>query len=246
MDTAMTPEDMTPKERWLAALLPFVRTHLPPAPGRVLEIGCGPAGGFVPALRDHGYEAAGVDPAAPEGPGYHQVEFERFEAAEPVHAIVACTSLHHVADLDEVLDRAAARLVPGGVLVVVEWAYEKFDEATARWCFDRLPETGEPGWLHCHRDRWHASGEPWDAYIRGWAGEEHLYSGEAIIGALQARFRTRLRAPAPYFFTDLHRAVAEADEREAIEIGRIQATGIRYVANAPATVTRPRPRDQTP
>jgi hypothetical protein len=29
-------------------------------------------------------------------------------------------------------------LVPGGVLVVVEWAWERFDEATARWCFARL------------------------------------------------------------------------------------------------------------
>jgi hypothetical protein len=41
---------MTPDDRWLAAVWPFVRRQLPSAPARVLEVGCGPLGGFVPAL----------------------------------------------------------------------------------------------------------------------------------------------------------------------------------------------------
>ena len=43
-------------------------------------------------------------------------------------AIVACTSLHHVADLAGVLDLVAGALVPGGRAVIVEWAREQFDE----------------------------------------------------------------------------------------------------------------------
>ncbi len=39
---------MTPGERWLATLWPLVRTRLPAAPARVVEVGCGPLGGFVP------------------------------------------------------------------------------------------------------------------------------------------------------------------------------------------------------
>lgn len=128
---------MTPDERWLAAAWPFVSDQLPPAPAGVLEVGCGPLGGFVPALLGGGYEAVGVDPEAPEGPGYHQVEFERYQSPKPVECVVASTSLHHVADLDEVLDRVKTTLVADGVLVV-EWAWERFDEATARWCFARL------------------------------------------------------------------------------------------------------------
>lgn len=42
---------MTPDERWLATLWPSVRAPLPAPPARVLEIGCGPLGGFVPMLR---------------------------------------------------------------------------------------------------------------------------------------------------------------------------------------------------
>jgi SAM-dependent methyltransferase len=219
----------TAKQRWLEALWPFVRDHLPPAPSRVLEIGCGPVGGFVPVMREAGHDAIGVDPDAPSGPCYHQTEFERYEPAGPVDAVVACTSLHHVADLGHVLDRAAAALAPGGALIVVEWAHEKFDEATARWCFGRLPDGGEPGWLHDHREQWLASGRPWPAYLDEWVRREGLHRGDAIVRALQARFDTLLLTSAPYFFADLHRT-SEADEQAAADSGEIQATGIRYVA----------------
>ena len=64
---------MTLDDRWLAAVWPFARGQLPPAPARVLEVGCGSLGGFVPALLDAGYQAVGVDPEAPEGPDYQRV-----------------------------------------------------------------------------------------------------------------------------------------------------------------------------
>jgi SAM-dependent methyltransferase len=223
----------TATQRWLSALWPFVRAHLPPAPSRVLEIGCGPTGGFVPAMREHGYHAVGVDPAAPPGPGYHQREFEHHEPTGPVDAIVACTSLHHVGDLGHVLDHAAAALAPGGVLIVVEWAYEKFDEATARWCFGRLPGSGEQSWLHSHRDLWLRSDQPWHTCLDAWARRERLHSGHAIAQALMARFHTRVLTQAPYFFPDLH-LTSETDEQAAADSGEIRATGIRYVATKPA------------
>jgi hypothetical protein len=70
---------MTPDDRWLAAVWPFVRSQLPSAPATVLEVGCGPLGGVVPALLDGGYDAVGVDPEAPEGSDYKQVELERYQ-----------------------------------------------------------------------------------------------------------------------------------------------------------------------
>ena len=129
---------MTLDDPWLGAVWPFVRGQLPPAPATVLEIGCGTVGGFVPALLNAGYDAVGVDPEAPEGPDYRRIEFERYEPPQPLECVVASLSLHHVADLEEVLDRLDALLVPGGVLVVVEWAWERFDETSAQWCFARL------------------------------------------------------------------------------------------------------------
>ena len=230
----MTDADTAADRRWLAATWPFVRDHLPPPPCRVLDVGCGRLGGFVAALRADGYDAEGIDPDAPDGPHYHQVEFEAYAATQPAAAIIASTSLHHVSDLDMVVDLIAPGLKPDGVLVVVEWARERFDEATARWCFDRLAE--EPGWLHRHRDDWLTSGEAWDAYLDGWAASEGLYTGDDILRALAGRLDTRQLARGPYFFPDLS-GVTAADEQTAIDAGHIQANGIRYVGH-PLTDTQ--------
>jgi hypothetical protein len=117
------------------------------------------------------------------------------------------------------------------VLVVVEWAWERFDEATARWCLARLapPAPGEPGWLHRHQERWAASGQPWDDYCRAWAEQEGLHAGEKIMQALDARLGRQLYAEGPYFFADLA-DISEAEEQAAIDAGLIRAGGIRYAA----------------
>jgi hypothetical protein len=115
---------------------------------------------------------------------------------------------------------------------VVEWAWERFDEPTARWCFARLTPPAprvEPGWMHRHRERWAASGQPWDAYLRSWAEQEGLHPGGAILRGLDARFDRRLSVEGPYFFADLA-DTSEAEEQAAIDAGLIQAGGIRYAA----------------
>jgi len=142
---------------------------------------------------------------------------------------VACTSLHHVADLAEVLDLVHAALAPGGVAVVVEWARERFDEATARWCFGRLPEPGgDPGWLHSLHAEWRGSGQPWDAYLRSWAQAERLHAGLDIVNGLDARFDREALGFGPYYFADLA-GTSEADEQAAIDGGLIKANRIQYL-----------------
>jgi len=220
---------VTPDEQWLAAVWPFVRAQLPAPPAPVVEIGCGPFGGFVPMLRRDGYPAIGVDPEAPDGPWFGQVEFEDYALSEPAGAVVACTSLHHVGDLGHVLDLVGAALVPGGLLVVVEWARERFDEATARWCFERLPlPSGDPGWLQQRRDHWRESGQLWTSYCRSWAEQEGLHAGQDIVRELDVRFHRHSLVCGPYFFADLA-GVSEVDEQAAIDAGQIQANRIQYV-----------------
>jgi SAM-dependent methyltransferase len=219
---------VTSGERWLAANWPFVRAWLPAAPARVLEIGCGPLGGFVSMMEAAGYQVTGVDPEAPPGPSYRQAEFERHAVPDWLDAIVACTSLHHVADLAAVLDLAAQALVPGGRAVVVEWARERFDEATASWCFARLPGPGDdPGWLGKRKAEWRESGQPWDAYLESWVHTEDLHAGQEILDELNARFDCQALAYGPYFFADLA-ATGDADEQAAIDSGLIQANRIQY------------------
>ena len=222
---------MTVPGGWLCAMWPFVRDHLPPAPATVLELGCGAAGGFVPALLGDGYDAVGVDPQAPDAPGFHRIEFERYEPPLPVEAVVASNSLHHVGDLGEVAGRIHEALRPDGVLVVMEWGWERFDAATARWCFDRLADADagdHPSWLSRRRDDWAASGRPWDDYFPAWAANHGLHAGHAVGAALDARLHRRSHADGPYFFPELA-GVTYADEEAAIEAGQIRPAGIRYI-----------------
>jgi SAM-dependent methyltransferase len=222
---------VTPEETWLASVWPFVRENLPTPPAHVIEIGCGPLGGFVPNLLSSGYRAIGIDPEAPEGPEYQRVEFEGFDGPRSVDAIVACTSLHHVADLGRVLDKARAILAPDGALVLVEWARERFDEPTARWCFDRLAPAGdEHDWLHDCRAEWRRSGQPWDAYCTTWAEAERLHTGGEMLAELDSRFDRRPLEYGPYFFAGLNN-LSQADERAAIAAGLIQANRIQYVGS---------------
>jgi SAM-dependent methyltransferase len=219
---------MASDAQWLAATWPFVRGWLPAPPAMVVEIGCGPLGGFVPMLRSAGYDASGVDPEAPEGPWYHQVEFEQHEVPGPAAAVVACASLHHFADVGQVLGLAGTALAGGGTMVVVEWAQERFDEATARWCFDRLPApSDEHNWLRHRHDEWRSSGLPWQRYSRDWAAAEGMHAGEDIVAELDARFDRQHLGYGPFFFADLA-GVSEAEEQAAIDAGEIQANRIGY------------------
>ena len=219
---------MTPGERWLTVTWPVVRACLPAAPARVVEVGCGPLGGFVPMLRANRYEAVGIDPRAPDDAHYQRIEFERAELPRQVDAFVASTSLRHVADPAQAIDRITNTVRSGGALVVVEWGWEKFDQQTAEWCFKRLGPDGEAGWLHRRRDEWLASGHEWPSYVRGWAERERLHPGEVLVRLLDERLERRLLTHGPYFFADLA-GTSEDDEQTAIDAGHIQPTRIDYV-----------------
>ena len=213
---------MTPDEEWLRAVWHVVAAHVPRSAATVLDVGCGPLGGFVPMLAARGHEAKGVDPRAPAGDQYERCSLE--DVPVDLHdALVACTSLHHMADLPAAVDALAERVSPTGVLVVVEWAWERFDERTARWCFDRLPDEGT--WLHVLREGCAATGARWDSYIRDWAGHQGMHAGSEVEAALGERFEIESLGEGPYFFPDLP-DVDAADEQEAIALGQIAATAI--------------------
>jgi SAM-dependent methyltransferase len=210
---------MTPGEAWLAATWPFVREQLPDPPAAVIDLGCGRVGGFVPKLRAEGYDAIGVDPNAPDGPEYRRAEFEHAEVPGTVDALVASTSLHHVGDPARALDRVVQVVRPGGVVIVLEWASELFDEPTARWCSERLGS--EESWLHELCD------DP-----RGWLEHEGLHRGDALVQLLDERLEPRLLARGPYFFPDLAET-SEAEEQAAIDAGQIQPGRIAYAGTRP-------------
>jgi len=132
-----------------------------------------------------------------------------------------------VSDPTLVVDRIRSHLTAAGLIVVVEWAWEEFDEPTARWCFRRLASGADAGWLHRRRDEWATSGQEWGAYLRAWAEKEHLHTAEALLRLLEQSFDRQHLAHGPYFFPELPATSAE-DERAAIDAGQIRAARIDY------------------
>ena len=147
-----------------------------------------------------------------------------------VDAIVACASLHHVTEPGAVLDRIAEMLAPDGVVIVVEWDWESFDEATAQWCFERLGAPERTGWLQRHRSDWIDSAQPWDRYLQTWATEHGIHTGQAMLRELDQRLQRQVCRRGPYFFADLAET-SEHDELAAILAGQIQANRVDYVGS---------------
>jgi SAM-dependent methyltransferase len=212
-------------------------------PARVLEVGCG-EGELAYVLTRAGYSVTAIDPRAPEGPIFRRVGIEGFSDPGPFDHVVASLSLHHVEDLGGALDKIADVLRTGGSLVVVEFAWDRIDEATAAWALERLPAASpseEPSWLErCCRE-WvrgprvgaRARAGP---YFAEWAGEEGFHSSRRMRYELGRRFEERSFEWVPYLYPDLGEDTGEADESAAIEARAINATGFRYVgATTPET-----------
>ena len=209
------------------SLAQFVLRYLPPAPARVLEIGCGPVGDLTFAIAAAGYDIVAVDPVAPEGPLFRRIPFEDFTEPGPFDAVVASLAMHHIPDLRRAADRIMDLLVPGGRFIVEEWDRERLlEEATARWYFYQRHAAAATGLrpgdapLPARFEEWH----------RSWIADQGgLHGYTAMRDQLMAPFREWFFTWRPYLYRyGLHESL-EPLERALIEEGAIQATGFRWV-----------------
>ena len=158
----------------------FVMSALPPAPARVIEIGCGDEGGVVPALVAAGYDAIGVDPRAPEGARFRRADFREVDGE--FDAAVAGRVLHHLTPLDGALDHLAS-LAP--LLLVDEFAWDLIDARLQAWYeaeYARRPDA--PGPPSLDEWRWRHPG---------------LHPHDVLLPALRARYDEITLEWLPYF-----------------------------------------------
>jgi SAM-dependent methyltransferase len=226
---------------WQQRVEEFVLGQVGPPPAQVLEIGCG-EGELAHALVRAGHSVTAIDPRAPEDPIFRRVRIEEFTEPGPFDYVVASLSLHHVEDLGGALDKIAKVLRTGGSLVVVEFAWDRIDEATAEWALERLPAaslTEKHSWLGRRCQEWARGGRGGnraraESYFAEWASEEGLHSSLRMRDELGRRFVERFFEWVPYLYPELREDVSESDESAAIEAGTINATGFRYVGTRPA------------
>lgn len=202
-------------------LLEFVLEQLPAAPARVLEVGCG-RGELTLALAGAGYDMTGIDPEAPGGAPFRVVTLEEFSDADRSDAVVASRSLHHIDRLDPAMEKIAELLVPGGLLVVNEFAWERVDEPTADWYY------GQRDILAAARGHPLEPGN--ETPLARWRKEHgDLHRFADMRRALDAHFEELHFSWLPYFYDELAGVVSESLERTLIEAGAIQPIGFRYV-----------------
>jgi SAM-dependent methyltransferase len=199
----------------------FVTAQLPPAPARVLEIGCGD-GRLARALDELGYSVVAIDPAAPPGAIFQAVSLEEFADPAPFDAVVASRSLHHIHDLPGGLSKLQRLLVPGGPLIVVEHAFDRLDEPTAGWYLEKRRAKGP-----------HAPSSLRGCLAEWEADHADLHGYPAMRRELDLRFTERWFAWTPSLYLELGQAL-EQEERRLIEAGSIQATGFQYVGERAA------------
>ena len=198
----------------------FVRGHLPPPPARLLEVGCG-QGELTVALAAVGYDVLGIDPLAPQGDLFRRLKLDDLEDSARFDAIVASHSLHHIRALDAGLDKIAASLLPGAVLVVDEFAWDRLDETTLDWLYGQRRALAAAG--HGEAPASH------DDLRREWEAEHlGLHGFVALREGLDARFDERAFEWKPYLHRTLAGVATEVLEQALIDAGAIQALGFRY------------------
>ncbi len=207
--------------RDVAGFLPFVLSHLPPPPVRVLEVGCGDEGGLVPDLAVRDYQVVGVDPRAPDGVHYLRSEFQEAAdtlAAQPWDAIVAARVLHHVDPLDDGV-ALLARLAP--LLLVDEFAPDLIHGDVQAWYEERRSAAGDVQ-APVSIDDWRRR-------------HPHLHPHDVVVGALRRYYEERELVWVPYLHRWLRSLTVEAEERAAIAAGAIPAVGWRWAGGRRGT-----------
>jgi len=198
----------------------FLQEHLPEPPARVLEIGCG-SGELTTSLAVAGYDAVGIDPAAPQGDRFRRLKLEDVEDDPRWDAVVAARSLHPLTDLESALDKVVGLLEPDGVLVVEEFGWDLLDEQTLDWFWgqrraiaaaDGTPAPGSPEELRAE----------WEADRVG------MHGHAALRAALDARFEEVAFETAPFLHRVLGGVATEVLEQALIDAGAIRALGFRF------------------
>jgi SAM-dependent methyltransferase len=198
----------------------FALKQLPPAPRRVLEIGCGREGGLVELLADAGYDVLGVDPQAPEGERFRRAEFQELDGEWD--AVVAGRVLHHVNPLDGGIAKLAS-LAP--LLIVDEFASNRIDAAAQDWYEGQ------------HRMLRAAGADPYGpAGLDEWR-EHHpgLHTDDALLAALRAHYDELVYERVPYLYRWLGGASSESLEQTLIGAGAIPAIGYRWAGESTST-----------
>jgi 2-polyprenyl-3-methyl-5-hydroxy-6-metoxy-1,4-benzoquinol methylase len=196
-------------DRWWRGLDATLAGTLPTG-ARTLDVGCGD-GSLVRRLTELGFDALGVDPNAPPGPRLLAARVDEAHGLGEFDAITAVMALHHCA-LEATIGGIVELLRPGGILLVYDFGWERYDDRAADWLAEQEPADASNS-------------------VEAWKREHgDLHTGAAVLDALAERFPSVESRGSPYLARMIDRTDLEVGEQAAIERGGVPAIGLRCVA----------------
>jgi SAM-dependent methyltransferase len=235
-----------PVDAGTGEVLAFLDRVLPATPLLVLEVGCG-RGELAAALmaRGHTVTALDVDPeavAAARAAGVPAVQRDFLDGGAGSHDVVLFTrSLHHIGDLGRAAAVAAAACVPGGLVVVDEFARERADASTAAWFYELRAVLAASGVLTSPESS--AEAEPLERWELEYGSRRahRLHTGGEMVTALGAYLTVELVERCPYLYRQLAHWLEPTErggavamrllqaERERLDRGELTPLGVRVV-----------------
>jgi len=224
--------------------LAFLERVLPPAPARILEVGAGD-GAVSLELAARGYDVAALDegfeaPARGGAVRWIERDFLHFDGEGAFDVVLFTRSLHHMAPLDDALDRALQALAPEGHVIAEEFAYDRVNIPTARWFYDLKTVLAAAGLLQGGAGA-EEEGNPLGRWRREHVADPPLPTGHSILAVARARLDLTLVEEAPYLYRYIWDELTNAEgarqaaeavlriERRLTRERDIAAAGLRFV-----------------
>ena len=239
---------MRPLELPTQETLSFTLRHLPSAPARILEVGCG-AGELALQLKRLGHQIVPIDSSVEAAEQAKELGVEvtiarwpQFED-RPFDAVLFTRSLHHIHPLREAVEQAHRLLKPSGLVVVEDFAYEEAVLSTIEWFYGVLSLLETCGKLSLENDSFAKTLLTSKGSFEVWRNRHdedvNLASSMAIV--LKEWFEPLAEASATYLYRYLCplledgddgyvivRRVLEMEERLA-STGAVNLIGRRFV-----------------
>jgi SAM-dependent methyltransferase len=216
--------------------LGFLERHLPEAPSRVLEVGCG-NGEVALSLAARGFEVTALDADLPPRPPgaesaairWIEADFLFYEEQAAYDAVLFTRSLHHMSPVAKALNRAAALLRPGGRFLAEEFAFDRVNIQTARWYYDLEAVLASAGLIPSPDAALREIRNPLGRWRQEHASDPPLQSGHSMLAAARGRFDLGPAEEAPYLYRSLADRMEGGDrsDRVAREIFEIESRMIR-------------------
>jgi len=233
------------------ATVSFIESYVP-AGGSIIEVGCG-AGHVASELSMLGYKVIGIDADKEAISQARRLNVSVVRATWPeinvekMDAVVFTRSLHHISPLPEAVSKALDVLMPGGTVLIEDFAFDEIDAAAMEWFLKIVRSRRGQSIISTRSNEFVSSllnaNDAMDAWHQD--HDHDLHTADEMTRAMRDVFRIRDIQRVPYLYRYLVNVLPETPEATSFiedvyseesrlgQLGALPLIGHRIVAVAP-------------